>query len=1630
MNSSNRPLHSPTPSKRAVEVLRRPPERQITTAAVKMTTTATPRRRDRAPLSSVDSNVVGSLRKKYATSRSPLAKQQKRFSTKTTKTPGTKRKKRRQKKKNLTIDTPRIESPLYEHQTLCHDEPAEAALSKNVTAIPATDASSTTQLSEHVTKFTFGSSGIFYDSQQWEEEQSAAFKSWLNHLFHPSPEIDTVGEEQRSAELNAAMKLFNSRRMSAIRFAIEREVTEGRLAITPRAGRNILDEVYVQEQLSTLLLSYTPRWLQLGLEVVLAHHGDQRRVLQYHDMSKETLKKIILEQVLSKSSAVQKYTAGTASGYFEQMLRVEIQQHTLSVLLILVFFLDEAKTRDLLTGDPVLFEKTSQVKSSQDMLISLCQDCFAKQRSILNHLEYEGISVSHVQEPLDEYNFRVRNFAVDLKDGVCLAKMMNIVTKGCNILSSLRLPADSRKHKMYNVRLALAALRQLGVPNISDITPAHVVDAHQPRIIQLVWSTILYFELPEFRQEIIQYKASRLIQGQARRFLAMKSYHIALRGCVSLQSLVRGVRLRTRVIEMSTAAREIQKIWRGYDAKVRYGFELLDIITVQSVVRRFLACKRVTLLSKRRHASIQIQKVWRGYDQKIQYGFVLLDIIRVQSVFRRFLDVRRANARLNGIVKIQSATRTWTAKRTVARYQNAVVTIQSSIRKSLAMKHATRQRKEIVEMDMDSIEVDSVSQSHINDDDSEEEEGEVIYYSTNQARRRDETVSLIRNAEYEAECSIDEQIDESTFDEVEEDLASISTRYSSMSEDLEFEHELASMIIQRHWRRHFSSARYVTTRKAIIACQSICRRWVAQKKTHTLRVARSREELASIKVTSFCRGYFTRIKYLKTLAATTTIQKIARGYIAKKIVEETRCFQIFLTWDSSAKKIQAQFRRHVCESMYNTVLTGVVLLQARIRRNNAMKTFNDLMIARAQAATLIQKTYRSFCASSTFLVQKRAASIIQSAFRRHFFELKYRALTRASVLIQAKCRSKTIRESFLLHLKCVRILQRAGRKFLADMKMKQVAATNIQRIWRGYSANVDFMLLVLAAIKIQSVARMRSAFTTYNNILDGIILTQACFRSKQSRKTISSQQCSSIVLQKIARGFLVRIHKKVQLAAVATIQRAVRETIVRSRKEFCSCIIIQTAARGFLARMYRKKKLAAAVIIQRAAREMMTRSNNKVKKFAATEIQRIWRGFSAHIDFMIQVMAAMKIQAGFRELRAKRALLVHSSQRKSSTIIQKIGRGFLARVQKERALSAVTVIQRAAREMISRSHDDLVRNFAASEIQRIWRGFSAHVDFMLQVMAAMRIQTSIRCYLKKKTLYRTARMAKMLQENDLVEDSFVKEASKTKPQTHQKQERRIESFPKILSESPEMNQDPPPRVIDAIACTSNSKQEVKHVSIPKIITTASYIATSNKIHVRSLSKYEKHTAKAIKVLRKSELFSEVMEAVSILEKTTSKSIDSCKLLLKARGQDNLLSLLASCNRSSPHLELVRVILHIFKNITGHQASLSVLGTREYMSKMTDVVQMFRDKADIFELSTLLLETFVRSDAFILSEHSSHEQRRCLREVLSLSRKRASVRSCPGFDRGILYLENVMNIVEGGTIIESKPKCPYCDREFT
>ena len=356
-------------------------------------------------------------------------------------------------------------------------------------------------------------------------------------------------------------------------------------------------------------------------------------------MTRDSLKRIISQYILSDPDLVRQYTGGrvkTPSGRFEDKMKVRKHQHALSQIMILVFFLDRVKTQHVLADDPNLFELESQLKSSDEILVSLCQDCFSKQSSIIRHLAYDGIGVSHVQRPLDEYNFHVKNLAVDLKDGVCLAKMIDLVTQRSNLLSWMRLPASSRPLRVHNVNFALSSLRQLGVKNISDITNAHVVDAHQPRILQLLWSSIMHFELPEFRQEIELYKAARSIQMHARRFLAVKCYIKACRAILLIQSSFRGYVARSVVSRMHAASVSLGRVWRGYRAKIQYGFSLMAIITIQRMSRGFSTRVKVSKMARDMNsAAVQIQRIWRGYSACVQYGLAMFGIMTVQSLYRR-----------------------------------------------------------------------------------------------------------------------------------------------------------------------------------------------------------------------------------------------------------------------------------------------------------------------------------------------------------------------------------------------------------------------------------------------------------------------------------------------------------------------------------------------------------------------------------------------------------------------------------------------------------------------------------------------------------------------------------------------------------------------------------------------------------------------------------------------------------------------------------------------------------------------------------------------------------------------------------------------------------------------------------
>ena len=207
------------------------------------------------------------------------------------------------------------------------------------------------------------------------------------------------------------------------------------------------------------------------------------------------LRSFVVDRVLSDSNILMKYTKGKTkvpSGKFEKLYREEMRTIVLYRLMVLILFLDHAKAENILDV-PRLFAKSSDAKSSREVLLALCRNFLSAEGDFIKHLARIGLHVSYVQDPIDELEFNVTNLATDLRDGACLTRMTEIVTRTRfkSMMRSLRLPAVSRLQKMHNVNVALSELSKYGVMVPKDVNAHHIVDAHREMVLKLMWSVIV-----------------------------------------------------------------------------------------------------------------------------------------------------------------------------------------------------------------------------------------------------------------------------------------------------------------------------------------------------------------------------------------------------------------------------------------------------------------------------------------------------------------------------------------------------------------------------------------------------------------------------------------------------------------------------------------------------------------------------------------------------------------------------------------------------------------------------------------------------------------------------------------------------------------------------------------------------------------------------------------------------------------------------------------------------------------------------------------------------------------------------------------------------------------------------------
>lgn len=216
--------------------------------------------------------------------------------------------------------------------------------------------------------------------------------------------------------------------------------------------------------------------------------------------------------------------------------------------LMLIHLLDRAKSAR--SSSARLFQISSTHKSSVKVLQALSVMLLPSVGDItrpLNHLHYQ---LSVIQYPLEEYEYNIQNIATDLRDGMLLARIvellyfkpkpaatttdatMTVALPTGKILESLlhdeasnawllsqhlKLPCLSRAQKLYNVHVSLSALKGLNKATArlaANVTAEEVVDGHREKTMGLLWGLVGQAGIGLIIDEASLEKELRMFGGQ------------------------------------------------------------------------------------------------------------------------------------------------------------------------------------------------------------------------------------------------------------------------------------------------------------------------------------------------------------------------------------------------------------------------------------------------------------------------------------------------------------------------------------------------------------------------------------------------------------------------------------------------------------------------------------------------------------------------------------------------------------------------------------------------------------------------------------------------------------------------------------------------------------------------------------------------------------------------------------------------------------------------------------------------------------------------------------------------------------------------------------------------------------
>ncbi|NWU27557.1 ASPM protein, partial [Dyaphorophyia castanea] len=1226
----------------------------------------------------------------------------------------------------------------------------------------------------------FAAKNMFYD-ERWKEKQQRGFTWWLNFVLTPDdfnvktntsqvnaaalilgeenhhkmslPKAPTKDEASLKAytarrKLNRlrreACRLFTSETMVKAIQRLEVEIETRRLLV--RRDRHLWKDIGERQKILNWLLSYNPLWLRIGLETI---YGELIALESNSDVTGLAI--FILNRLLWNPDIAAEYRHPTVPHLYREGHEEALSKFTLKKLLLLVCFLDCAKRSRMIDHDPCLFCKDAEFKASKDLLLAFSRDFLSGEGDLSRHLGFLGLPVSHIQTPLDEFDFAVTNLAVDLQCGIRLVRTVELLTKNWSLSKQLRVPAISRLQKMHNVDIVLNVLKEQGVhlkdESGASIDSRDIVDRHRERTLALLWKIVFAFQVDVFLN----------VEHLKEEIEFLKNTHKRKARLGAIKTFATGFRVPEDSSDFSSQnySENVKLLMAWVNAVCGFYNIKVDNFTVCFSDGRVLChlihhyhpcympleavCQRTTqTVECSRTVTVGLNS---SSSSESDTSLNVVEEMFDQILYKELLDNEKQNFQLiNAAVSdlggIPAMIHHADMSNTIPDEKVVITYLSFLCSRLLDLRQETRAAR-LIQAAWRNYRL----KRELKLSQERDRAARIIQKSAMSflARRR------ILRKENAAIC----------IQKHWRGYLARMTLFNLKNTKLEQARNKSATVIQAYWRRYSARKRYLQLRHCVIFAQARIRmvKSVAAYKRIVWATVTIQRHLRAAKLAKIDRQ---RYKIIKSSAL--TIQSAFRRWRKYKIEQKIKAALViqssFRKWHTSklAKKrraalvIQSWYRMHRDLKQYLYIKQNVIKIQAWYRCQLARCVYQE---HRAKIVT-IQRYYRAHKlgkAERESYLQKRAAVIVlQAAFRGMKARELYRQ-AKAACVIQSLWRMKHEKQRFLQLKKAVTTLQSHVRKYQQVKRYKEIknAACVIQTRYRAHlaakNAAAAFQRVRLAAIILQSAYRGMQA-RREARVLRSVIKIQSSFRAYVARKRFKKLRHVTVKIQALAKMRQVRKRYCALREATLYVQRRYRSgrCALQFKEDYRKlkggCIRIQALIRGYLVRKQIQRWREAAILLQACYRMKRDRQQYLSIYSAAIVIQQRYRACRktrCHRQEFLQVRkAAVCLQAAYRGHKTRKKLKL---EYRAAVKIQTAFRAHAARVKHKAMVQAAVVIQRWYRNCKAGKRqrlDFLMTRAAVLSLQAAFRGWKVRKQIQRQHVAATRIQSAFRKFMAVK----------------------------------------------------------------------------------------------------------------------------------------------------------------------------------------------------------------------------------------------------------------------------------------------------------